>query len=87
MSSLADYFGPASILWLHEIGIITLTDLQNIGIEEAFRQMVLRGFPVNASMLYGLDGALEGKKWHELSSSRKSELKKMAAVIKKRVMA
>ena len=78
-----DFVGPVSSQWLREIGIHSLAELRVVGIEEAFRLMVLRGFPVNASLLYGLDSALEGKKWSELSEARKSALRTVAAKIKK----
>lgn len=77
--------GPVSGGWLKTIGVETRADLEKMGIEAAFEGLVLQGFAVNALMLYAMEGALHDTHWNEIPDSRKAELRKMAADIKKQI--
>ena len=74
--------GPISTMWLRTVGVETRADLERDGIEEVFRQMVLHGYPVNALMLYGMEGALQGVHWNAIGDRRKAELRALAKRIK-----
>lgn len=78
-------FGPITSIWMDAIGIHTVGQLEEIGIEEAFRQLVLHRFNANALMLYALEARLEGIQWYEVSQQRRNELKNIAANIKKHI--
>ncbi|MCX7748318.1 MAG: TfoX/Sxy family protein [Clostridia bacterium] len=60
---------------LKEVGIETPGDLKRIGSKEAFKR--IRGIDTTAciNMLYALEGAVEGKRWHYLSEEKKQNLK------------
>jgi hypothetical protein len=75
--------GPVSTMWLREAGIETREELESVGLEEAFRRMVMQGFNVNALMLYGMEGALRGVHWNAISDARKAELREVAARVKR----
>ncbi len=82
LSSLRN-FGPITASWMKEIGVVTSSDLEAIGIEDAFRRLVLRGINVNALMLYAMEGALTDTHWNEIGEHRKKELRALASEIKK----
>ena len=60
---------------LKEVGIETADDLKAIGSENAFirLQTVDEGACINELM--GLEGAVQGIRWHDLNETRKAELK------------
>ncbi len=78
--------GPVSTMWLREVGIGTLEELESVGLEEGFRRMVMHGFNVNALMLYGMEGALRGLHWNAIGDKRKADLRDMAARVKKELL-
>ena len=68
--------GPKSRVWLHEIGIDTLEDLEAIGAVEAYRQLkTSRPTEVTLNMLWGLQGALLNIHWNALPPDMKADLK------------
>jgi DNA transformation protein and related proteins len=56
------------------VGIESYEDLKEIGTEKAFLRVQAIDPGACLSFLYGLDGAVEGIKWHQLSPDRKKEL-------------
>jgi DNA transformation protein len=68
--------GPKSRVWLHEIGINTLEDLQTIGAVEAYRRLKTT-FPteITLNMLWGLQAAILNTHWKMLTPEMKAELK------------
>lgn len=60
---------------LKEVGIETSDDLKRIGSESAFIRLktVDEGACINELM--GLEGAIQGIRWHNLDENRKAELK------------
>jgi DNA transformation protein len=59
---------------LKEVGIDSYEDLKQIGTENAFIRVQAIDPGACLSFLCGLDGAIEGIKWHSLSPERKKEL-------------
>ena len=59
---------------LKQVGIESYEDLKQIGTERAFLKVQAIDPVACLSFLYGLDGAIEGIKWHQLSPERKKEL-------------
>jgi DNA transformation protein len=61
---------------LGEAGIITAEELFRLGSKAAFLKMVEVDDEVCISILYSLEGAIEGVRWHDLNLKRREELKK-----------
>ena len=76
--------GPITTIWLRAIGVETVEDLKNMGIEEAFKRLLEDGFNVNALMLYAMEGALTGTHWNAIGDARKAELRELARSTKGR---
>jgi DNA transformation protein and related proteins len=74
--------GPKSTTWLANIGIYNRTDLETIGILEAFRRLWIAGQKPSVVMLYALYGALHGCDWRMLEPDTKLELQTQAKLIK-----
>ncbi|MDV0447575.1 hypothetical protein MsAg5_14810 [Methanosarcinaceae archaeon Ag5] len=60
---------------LVEAGIETPEEFRKLGSQRAFLELRLRDPTVCLSMLYGLEGAVEGVRWHALSDEKKKQLK------------
>lgn len=60
---------------LVDAGITTPAELRSMGSRKAF--VKIRGIDPGAclDMLYALEGAIRGVRWHRLPATRKSELK------------
>lgn len=73
--------GSATIEWLHEVGIHTVEDLQQIGAITAYMRLK-QAFPkaVSLNALYGLEGALTNSDWRMISHERKAELKQAVQI-------
>lgn len=68
--------GPKSRVWLHEIGIDTLEDLEAIGAVEAYRRLkTARPTEVSLNALWGMQAALLNIHWNALTPEMKAELK------------
>ena len=70
---------------LIQVGIDSFKELETIGSEQAFLRLQVIDPGACLSLLYGLEGAIEGVKWNELSIEKKKELQeffKMAKRIK-----
>jgi DNA transformation protein len=61
---------------LNEAGIVTVEDLFELGSKKAFMKMVEADNEVCISMLYALEGAIQGIRWHDLDREIREELKK-----------
>jgi DNA transformation protein len=59
---------------LDAIGISTPTQLRAVGSEDAFTRLATLDESACINMLYALEGAIQGIRWHDLSSERKREL-------------
>lgn len=69
---------------LELVGITNEQELINDGAENAIIKIAaLENSEVCINMLYALDGAIEGIRWHNLSKERKHELKEFFLMNKK----
>lgn len=59
---------------LLQVGITTPEELKAIGSEQAFIRLQTIDETACFSMLQGLEGAVQGIRWHNLPKERKSEL-------------
>ena len=60
---------------LCQVGITTPEELRAIGTEQAFIRLQTIDETACLSMLQGLEGAIQGIRWHNLPRERKEELK------------
>lgn len=60
---------------LNEVGIHTLTQLEDVGAEEAWLKIKAIDSSACYNRLCGLEGALQNVRWHDLSSDTKRRLK------------
>jgi DNA transformation protein len=60
---------------LVQVGITTPGELIEAGTEQAFIRIQTIDPTACLSMLQGLEGAIQGIRWHHLSKERKEELK------------
>ncbi len=68
--------GPKSSVWLHEIGIDSLEDLEAIGAIEAYRRLkAARPTEVSLNALWGMQGAILNIHWNMITPEMKAELK------------
>jgi DNA transformation protein len=61
---------------LNEAGIDSAEQLFRLGSKDAFMKMVAADDEVCISILYSLEGAIQGIRWHDLDPKRREELKK-----------
>jgi len=59
---------------LEIVGISTPAQLKAVGSEEAFVRLATLDESACINMLYALEGAIQGIRWHDLSLERKKEL-------------
>ena len=68
--------GTKTRVWLHEIRIDTLEDLEAIGAVEAYQRLkASRPTEISLNMLWGLQGALLDIRWNMITPDMKAELK------------
>jgi DNA transformation protein len=67
---------------LNEVGIYTAAELKAIGCEQAFLRLKAVDPGACFCMLCGLEGAIQGIRWHQLPPERKQELKQFLKMIK-----
>lgn len=60
---------------LKEVGITTPEELCTVGAEQAFIRLQTIDETVCLCMLQGLEGAIQGIRWHNLPKERKEELR------------
>ena len=61
---------------LQSIGVMNESDLIQLGSENAIMKLAtIESNEVCINMLYALEGAIQGIRWHNLSAARKDELK------------
>lgn len=61
---------------LKKIGITDSEELLTEGTEKTFKKLRKYYNPDSCiNMLYAIEGAIQGKRWHSLSKERKTELK------------
>ena len=68
--------GPTLNNKLKQIGVIKAKDLIDLGSEKAILRIAsLKKSGVCLNMLYALEGAVQGIRWHRLNKKRKQDLK------------
>ena len=77
MTSLSDLvnLGPVVSAQLEQVGIKTPAALKKAGSEKAWLKIQKIDPSACYNRLLGLEGAVQGIRWHFLSPSRKAELK------------
>lgn len=72
--------GPVSQQWLAEIGILTLDDLRAAGSIPAYK-LLKEIYPekVSLNLLWGLEAAIRGLDWRELTEADKTALNQSLA--------
>ena len=58
-----------------KVGINNFAELQSLGTEKAFIQLQAIDLGPCLNMLYAIEGAIQGIRWHNLTKERKQELK------------
>lgn len=72
--------GPASRLWLAEIGIHDLEEIRALGAVETYARLRFRfGRKISRNMLHALAAALADIDWRHLTPEHKAELDRDAA--------
>ncbi len=81
--------GPACQRDLNAVGIYTLADIEELGVEGTFLQMMQGrikrkqgGKCFNAAYLYALYGAVHDVDWREVPESKKRQFKKLTAQLR-----
>jgi DNA transformation protein len=68
--------GKVLELKLSEIGIDSFDKLKEAGTEKIFLKLLEKNKNTSKSVLYAIEGAIVGIRWHKLGEARKEELKK-----------
>lgn len=69
---------------LNQAGIETADDLKAIGVENTFIKLKTIDNDAGLNMLFAIEGAIQGIRWHDLSEQRKAELKAIFKMIDKK---
>ncbi|MHA8088220.1 TfoX/Sxy family DNA transformation protein [Aquirufa sp. Wall-65K1] len=70
-------FGPYTIGILHQIGIYTEQDLLSTDYPSISQKLKERGIQPNLNIFYGIEMAIQGKVWTEISAQEKQEIKRI----------
>ena len=76
--------GKDTEMKLIQVGIDSFEMLESVGSEEAFIRLQTLDPGACLSLLYGLEGAIEGVKWNTLSSEKKEELQAFYRLVAKK---
>ena len=77
--------GKVLELKLEAVGIFSLDDLKEIGTEEAFLRLLSNNKNTSRSVIFSIEGAIKGVRWHKLDEDRKIELREFySSVVKPR---
>ena len=74
--------GKETIKRLHEVGIHTPEELKAVGTEQVFLRLKAIDPGACFCMLCGIEGAIQGIRWHNLHAERKQELKQFLKMTK-----
>ena len=76
-TSLSDLpnIGPRSQEWLNTVGLYVLSDLEDVGAVEVYRQLKELDFPVTLNLVYAVQGAIMGCPWNHLPPDIRENLK------------
>lgn len=68
--------GKVLELKLEAVGIDSLEELKKVGTEEAFLRLLANNKNTSRSVIFSIEGAITGIRWHKLEGPRKEDLKK-----------
>jgi len=74
--------GPALAAELHSAGIMTASDLRQIGADEAYRRLLASGTRPHFIGFYVLHMALQGRPWNDCKGDEKTALRARFDAIK-----
>jgi DNA transformation protein len=85
MKSLTEYpnIGKVLACELNKIGIDNIEELIKIGSAEAVFEICIASDKGCINMLYALEGAIKGIRWHDLSKEQKTIVKNQFEELKK----
>lgn len=66
--------GEKSAQMLHDAGIHTVKELNNVGAVEAYLRIKRQGIAVSLNMLYAIEGALTNTHWNKLDRATREAL-------------
>jgi DNA transformation protein and related proteins len=69
---------------LIQVGIYSFAKLESIGSEQAFIRLQTLDPGACLDLLYGLEGAIQGIKWHELPAEKKQFLQQFHKMSQKK---
>ena len=75
--------GEKTAQWLLDAGIRTKSELAKLGAIEVCRRMLMAGHPVSVVAAYAIEGALTDTPWNEIPASKKLELQRLFAIMKR----
>jgi DNA transformation protein len=77
MKKLCDALNIGKVLELklNKVGINTIDELKQAGAETAFAKIKTIDKNVGRTILFSLDGAIQGVRWHQIDQMRKEKLK------------
>ena len=76
--------GKTLAIKLNKAGIMTESDLKAVGSENAIIKIAtIENNGVCINMLYAIEGAIQGIRWHGLDNNRKQELKEFFQMMNK----
>jgi hypothetical protein len=68
--------GPASAVWLREIGITTIGELERLGASTAYRMVKQQQPKASLNLLWALAAGLQDRDWRDLTEEQKEELRR-----------
>lgn len=68
--------GKVLELKLEAVGIDSIEELRKVGTEEAFLRLLANNKNTSRSVIFSIEGAITGVRWHHLNEPRKVELRK-----------
>lgn len=77
--------GPASVRWLHPVGIKTLGDLKSIPLGVLYEKVKRRIPRCNSAFLYAVFGALTNTHWNSLPPDIKRQLLAGARIVNEKL--
>ncbi len=75
--------GEKTAQWLLDAGVRTKSELAKLGAIEVCRRMLQAGHPVSVVAAYAIEGALTDTHWNEIPPSKKLELQRLFAIMKR----
>lgn len=67
--------GKVLELKLEAAGVHSLAELKELGTEEVFLRLLANNKNTSRSVLFSIEGAIQGVRWHNLDEGRKEELR------------